>query len=150
MFSRGARSYPVPSFLTEQGISQHTYGKWLDKVTAAITKRDRVRLKPAIIMPAVVRSAVHNAVCDGGDKDYYTGEPLDWRLLQHFNLEPTRADKANHYRAPSVDHYVLSATNPVFRICSLRTNKCKSDYSLQELEDFCKKFLAHQSSTMVL
>ena len=137
MFSRGARDYPIPVFLTEQGITQHTYGVWLDKVTAAITRRDRERLKPATILPAVVRRAVHDAVCNGGDKDFYTGEPLDWRLLQHFNLEPTRADKS--------DHHILSATNPVFRICSLRTNKCKSDYSLDELKDFCNRFLAHQN-----
>jgi hypothetical protein len=145
MLSRGARSYPIPSFLQEQGISQHTYGVWLDKVTKAISIRDKARLAPETVSPAIIRKAVHDAVCDGGDKDFYTGEPLDWRLLQHFNLEPLRADKADHHRVPSVDHYILSAANPVFRICSLRTNKCKSDYSLQELEDFCNKFLVHQA-----
>ena len=143
---RGARDYLIPEFLVKQGFSQQIYGSWLDKVTVSITRRDRKRLEPEEVKLEIIRRAVHTAVCNGGDRDFYTGETLDWKLLQHFNLDPTQASKAYHSRVPSVDHFVLSATNPVFRICSLRTNKCKSDYSLQELETFCNKFLIHQNA----
>lgn len=139
--ARGARKYPIPQFLLDQGIDQEKYGRWIDKVVNAITRRDSKRLKTKLIR-MTFRAAVHRAVCSGGDRDFYTGERLNWKLLQHFNGEAIPDRK--HHEVPSVDHEVVHGTIPVFRICSLRTNKCKSDYRTHELIDFCKVFLAYQ------
>lgn len=141
--ARGAKKYPLPLFLSEQGVSQDQYGRWLDKVANAVVRRDRKRLSDRIDKN-VFREAIHLAVENGGDTDFYTGEFLNWKLLQHFNGSPVPARK--QHEVPTVDHEVVSATSPAFRICSLRTNKCKSDFSVTELKDFCQKFLKFQSS----
>lgn len=139
--SRGARKYPIPDFLERCGIDQNHYGRWLDKVTNAITRRDQKRLKQPL-SKACFRCAIHNAVCDGGDRDYYTGEKLNWKLLQHFN--GIAVPERKHHEVPSVDHDRVHPTKPIFRICSLRTNKCKSDYSIEEVLAFCEAFVAKQ------
>jgi hypothetical protein len=138
---RGARKYPVPDHISKLGISQEAFGRWLDRVTNAQIVRDRKRTG-ARVLAELYRQAIHRAVCDGGDLDYYTGEPLDWRLLRYFS-------KGNGVGRdcrllPTVDHEGLSANAPIFRICSLRTNKCKSDYSVMDLLNFCQAFIRHQ------
>jgi hypothetical protein len=138
---RGARCYPIPVFIREQGITQDDFGGWLDRVTRAHIKRDRVRL--GVRIPAeLYRRAIYEAVvqCDG--RDYYTGHVLDWRQLR-FISKGDGSDQ-NHWLLPTVDHENLDAEAPVFRICSMRTNKCKSDYSVEQLLEFCEAFIRHQ------
>jgi hypothetical protein len=134
---RGAKQYPLPEFLKNKGITQDKYGKWLDKITTPHLKRDRKRLKCPIDRK-IYRAAIHKAVCSSHGKDYYTGLDLDWKLLNHFADIPTKETtkgikRPNQEKVPTVDHENLSATKPTFRICSLMTNKCKSDYSLKQL-----------------
>ena len=45
---------------------------------------------------------------------------------------------------PTVDHEDPGSEDPVFRICALRTNDCKSDLTVEKLKEFCKKFLEAQ------
>jgi hypothetical protein len=144
--ARGAKHYPVPTHLSALGISQNDFGQWLDRVTIAHVVRDRKRTTDPI-KPAVYRKAIFRAVCDGGDFDYYTGERLDWRLLRYFSMSDglERDDRL----VPSVDHDGLNTVAPVFRICSLRTNKCKSDYSIEQLLAFCHAFIAYQERPRV-
>lgn len=138
---RGTLKYPLPAHIHALGISQESFGEWLDRATNAHVLRDRQRTKAAI-RPQVYREAIYRAVSDGSDRDYYTGELLDWRLLQYFskNEGAGRDDRL----VPSVDHVGLNTESPVFRICSLRTNKCKSDYSIEQLLEFCDAFIRHQ------
>lgn len=139
--ARGARKYPIPAFLSAKGISQEAFGRWLDKVTVAHLVRDRKRIKEQIV-PAIYRRAIYHAVIERPGRDYYTGEELDWTLLQHFAGKriPEREEK----KVPTVDHENISATEPVFRICSMRTNKCKSDYEVAELVEFAKALIEYQ------
>jgi len=139
--ARGAAKYPVPDHLKKLGISQDAFGNWLDRVSRAHIRRDRRRLKVRI-RPEVYRKAIHAAVCDGADRDCYTGESLDWRLLRYFSK--TDGAGRDQRRIPTVDHEGLSADAPIFRICSLRTNKCKSDYSVEEVLEFCDAFIKRQ------
>lgn len=139
--ARGARQYPIPAFLSAKGISQDEFGRWLDKATLAHVRRDRKRIKEKIV-PKLYRTAIYQAVIERPGRDYYTGEELDWALLQHFAGAPIpgREDK----KVPTVDHENLSATNPIFRICSMRTNKCKSDYSIIHVLEFATALIKHQ------
>ncbi len=138
---RGARKYPVPEHISKLGISQESFGRWLDRITNAHIVRDRKRRTDVKILAEVYRKAIYRAVCDGGDRDYYTGEPLDWRLLRYFSKSGSSRDGR---LVPTVDHEGASTESPAFRICSLRTNKCKSDYSVSELLEFCEAFIRHQ------
>jgi len=145
---RGAKHYPLPKFLAELDITQDKYGKWLDKITTPHLKRDRKRLS-CHIDRKVYRAAIHKAVCSSNGKDYYTGLELDWKLLNHFSEKPIQATekgikRAHQDRVPSVDHENLDALKPVFRICSLMTNKCKSDYTLKQVIRFAENLLRKQ------
>lgn len=138
---RGARKYPLPEFLRILGISQDSFGHWLDRVTVAHVVRDRERTG-AKISASTYREAIYRAVFNGGDRDYYTGEELDWCLLRYFSKRDGM--ERDEHLVPSVDHDGLNTESPVFHICSLRTNKCKSDFTTEELLDFCKVFIQHQ------
>jgi hypothetical protein len=82
--SRGANKYRIPEHLSRLGISQDDFGHWLDRATAAHVRRDRKRTK-AKIRPVVYRLAIFKAASEGGNRDYYTGESLNWQLLRHFS-----------------------------------------------------------------
>jgi hypothetical protein len=139
--ARGAKKYPIPEHFVALGISQELFGRWLDRITNAHIIRDRKRTKSKI-SAAVYRQAIYRAVCDGGDRDYYTGERLNWKLLRYFS----KIDDASRDQrlVPSVDHEGFDTEAPVFRICSLQTNKCKSDYSIEQLLEFCETLIKHQ------
>ena len=139
--ARGAKNYPIPQHFDALGISQETFGRWLDRITNAHIIRDRKRTKNKV-SAAAYRQAIYRAICDGGDRDYYTGERLDWKLLRYFS----KVDDASRDQrfVPSVDHEDFNTEAPVFRICSLQTNKCKSDYSVEQLLEFCEAFVRHQ------
>jgi hypothetical protein len=139
--ARGKNVYPVPKYLQDIGISQDDYGTWLDRITNAHVKRDRQR-STAPINRATYRCAIHKAVCDSNGYDFYTGEELDWKSLQHFNCDFS-LNRKDHL-IPSLDHIGLDPSTPVFNICSLRTNKCKSNYTIEQLIDFCCKLLIYQ------
>lgn len=139
--SRGSQKYQIPKHLSRLGVSQDDFGQWLDRATAAHVRRDRKRTK-AIIRPMVYRLAIFKAVSEGGNRDYYTGEPLNWRLLRHFSKN-NGLDRDERLM-PSIDHEGLNTKSPTFRICSLRTNKCKSNYSIKQMFEFCKAFIKHQ------
>lgn len=138
---RGTRSYPIPAHLKQMGITQDDFGNWLDRVTNAHTKRDRRRWKGQVERK-VYRAAIYKAVAAGGDRDYYTGEPLNWKLLEYF--AKSRVANRREKECPTIDHESSNPRAPVFRICSLRTNKCKSNYSTRELGEFCRAFIKHQ------
>ncbi len=131
----------IPPHIQALGISQELFGEWLDRATNSHVRRDRQRTE-AIVRPQVYREAIYRAVASGSDRDYYTGELLDWRLLRHFSTSDN-ADRDERL-LPTVDHVGLDVELPVFRICSMRTNKCKSNYSIEQLVEFCDALIGHQ------
>ncbi|HXC02781.1 MAG TPA: hypothetical protein VNU49_09040 [Opitutaceae bacterium] len=139
--ARGARKYPIPEHIKAQGVLQKDFGGWLDRVSAAHIRRDRKRTGVRI-QAAVYREAIYRAVCDGGDHDFYTGEPLDWKLLRF--ISKSDGVGRDERQIPTVDHEGLSTDAPVFRISSMRTNKCKSNYSVEHILEFCEAFVGYQ------
>lgn len=93
------------------------------------------------------REAIHKAVCDGGDRDAYTGERLNWKLILTYNNDESkkgrRKYKKKFWYLPTVDHVGDGMGRPNFKICGWRTNDCKNDLTVGELKKFCEAFLAH-------
>jgi hypothetical protein len=138
--------YRLPQCLQGK-CKQEKYTRWLDRKAAAHVKRDKKR-KNTTASGKLYRDAIHKAVCNGGDRDAYTGKPLAWRLIGRYNNEDSKREgwkyKKKFAHLPTVDHEGHGKGEPKFRICAWRTNDCKSDLSVRELAEFCKQFLAYQ------
>ncbi len=145
-----ARKYQLPPFL--EGIqTQEVYERWLHRRAQAHVKRDRKRGNRNA-KNAQYKIAIHHAVLASKGLDAYTLEELDWRLLGRYNNEEAKIQGRDYKKGfamlPSVDHVGDGLGAPDFKICSWRTNDCKSDLSLDELVAFCRKVLrAHDSSS---
>ena len=139
------RKYALPSFL-DSSQSQETYERWLHRRAVAHVRRDRKRGNTEATV-AAYKVAIHAAVAESGGMDAYTGEKLDWSLLNKYDNDESRKHRRDYKKQfallPSVDH-VGDGTGPAnFKICSWWTNDCKNDLSLAELLVFCEAVLAH-------
>ena len=140
-----AIDYTPPKFLED--TVKPRYRRWLNRKTQSLVRRDRRRWTQDVSW-AEYKQAIHEAVLCSAGKDYYTGEPLKWCLVGKYNSREAQA-KGSEYRRdfallPTVDHEDPLSRKPVFRICGLQTNDCKSDLTVGELKDWCKKFLRAQ------
>lgn len=137
----------LPSFL-ESRVSAPNYKRWLVRKAAAHLKRDRKRGN-AQSSGAAYRDAIHAAVVRSQGKDAYTGEPLDWTLISHYNNEASQAGrhgyKAGFALLPTVDHIEASSRESGFCICAWRTNDAKNDLSRDDFIDLCVRVLTHAS-----
>ncbi len=75
--------------------------------------------------------------------DPYTGEHLDWSLIQKWNNNESQrggaAYKTRFALLPSVDHVQGAGEDARFKICAWRTNDAKSDLSYADFLDLCEK-----------
>ena len=138
--------YALPQVLNNK-CSQADYTHWLYRKAAAHVKRDKKRGNDTATTQ-LYRDAIHKAVCAGGDKDAYTGQPLRWDLIRTYDNDNSKAGKRGYKKQfadlPTVDHEDDGMSNPMFKICSWRTNDCKNDLTIDELIEFCKQFLEFQ------
>ena len=137
--------FALPHFL--EGIqTQESYLKWLTRKAVAHIKRDRNRGN-VVATTSSYKVAIHEAVCESGGFDYYTGEKLDWTLLSQYNNDDSKKLKREYKKRfallPSVDHLDDGLSHANFKICGWRTNDCKNDLSHEELVDVCKKIVRH-------
>lgn len=136
--------YVRPAFLIPI-IPQTAYSRWLLHKARAHVKRDRKRGNSKITIEAY-KIAIHSAVLESGGRDAYTGERLKWELISQYNNEDSKAErrayKANFALLPTIDHVGDGKGVPCFKICSWRTNSAKSDLSLPEFVELCKKVVA--------
>ena len=63
--------------------AEDVYLRWLHRKAQAHVTRDRERGETCTA--AAYKAKIHEAVCAGGDRDYYTGLPLDWSLISRFD-----------------------------------------------------------------
>lgn len=137
------RKYPLPDVLKGK-CSQEDYTHWLYSKAAAHVRRDTQRGNP-VATKIIYRDAIHRAVCQGGDKDAYTGRLLRWDLIRKYDNEKSkigkRAYKKEFAGLPTVDHVGDGTSHPDFKICSWRTNDCKNDLTLEELMEVCRDVL---------
>ena len=111
------------------------YDKWLKDRAKALRKRD---LKREVIRDSVsnldYKRAIHRAaVFAGEDKDYYTGESIEWELLK-VEFVPG-AKRPPGY--PVIDHICPNHRNlgkaPKMVICREDTNNWKSNLTVKTI-----------------
>lgn len=123
------------------------YTRWLRGRAVAHVLRDRKRKVEGVTV-AGYKKAIYEAVCSGGDADYYTGEPLNWKLISTYRNPESAAGrtkyKAQFAQLPTVDHTLDDEGNPKFVICPWRVNDAKGDLSLAEFYALCESVLRHR------
>lgn len=140
-----ARIYNLPSFL-EGIVNRDTYVRWLRRKAAAHLKRDRNRGN-LVADGAAYRLAIHAAVARSAGHDEYTGQPLRWDLISHYDNDESAAHRRGYkrefYDLPTVDHVGDGLGAPDFAICSWRVNDAKHDQTYDEFVEMCRAVLAH-------
>ena len=140
--------FPLPECLNGK-CSQKDYKHWLDSKAKAHVKRDTNRGNITCTFESY-RKAIHEAVANGGDRDAFTGEALRWDLIRKYDNDESLAGRRVYKKTfallPSVDHLDEGLGEPRFAICAWRTNDCKGDLDLDELAEFCQKYLEHYRS----
>jgi hypothetical protein len=141
------RKYQLPDFINAQ---QTNYERWLHRRAIAHVKRDKKRgnLEAAV---ETYKMAIHRAVIDAGDRDYYTGEALNWSLISTYNNVESK-NARRHYKAgfallPTVDHVGDGMSAPDFRICAWRTNDAKNDLTHDDFVALCHRVVMHFQSS---
>lgn len=138
--------YALPACLNGK-CGEKAYVRWLHGRAQAHVKRDRKRFGRDSCSGERYRALIHHAVQNGGDRDYYTGLPLDWKLVSTYDNEKAKAGGEEYLRMfanmPTVDHVSGEGR---FVICSWRVNDCKTHLDEQEFLTLCKQVLAHRGA----
>ena len=132
---------------TDLGIAHATYIRWLRRKMVAHLKRDRKRFPLLTLTGESCRQQIHEAVCDHGTHDFYTGEKLDWSLVSTYDNEASKkggtAYKLGFALLPTVDHVFEPDRSWRFVICAWRTNDAKNDMSHEEFVALCQRVVDH-------
>ena len=135
--------YQLPTFLVGV-VTQEIYSKWLNSKTQTHLKRDK-KLNPTASGRSY-KEAIHKAVLESDGKDAYTGEELNWKLINKYDNTKSkllgRAYKHELALLPTLDH-VSERSSINFDICSWRTNDAKNDLSIQEFIELCRKVVTY-------
>ena len=138
--------YPPPDFLED--TVKPRYKRWLDRKAQSLVARDKRRRREKKVLKADYKKKIHDAVERSNGQDYYTGKPLKWCLISKYNGRDAQKGGVWYRREfadlPTVDHEDPTSPETDFRICALRTNDCKSDLKVEQLEKFCRTFLEAQ------
>ncbi len=143
--TRFPSDYALPDAL--RGFcSETSYRQWLTRKANAHLIRDRKRWhSTASVKDYMI--AIHSAVIDAGRYDYYTGEELDWGLVDKHSNEQSSAGWTSYKRMlammPMVNHAGDVPGDLDLRICSWRTDDAKSDLTLEEFVALCAKVVEH-------
>jgi hypothetical protein len=126
------------------------YSRWLLRKASAHVRRDRKRNGKDSCTVGGYRVRIHQAVMTGGDRDFYTGEPLDWSLIGKFENIAAKAGRSPYKKRfamlPTVDHTFDEEGKPKFVICSWKVNDAKCDLTLEEFYELCEMVLKHRAS----
>lgn len=140
-----AIKYELPQFLEGTNLERDEYAQWLHRKAQSHARRDG-RRRGRQISTSEYKQAIHEAVRDSNGRDFYTDDELDWCLIGEYRNDEAKRQGIKYRRRfallPTVDHEDPEAQEPVFRICGMQTNDCKSNLTIEELKDFCRKFLA--------
>ncbi len=141
-------SKPLPEYL--QGtITKGYYNVWLREKTGEILEKDRKRNRPCAngATFTLYENTIHEAVCNGGEKDPFTGEPLQWELIEEWDAKKAKDNRAYVKRfllMPTLDHCDPAGETVDFEICSWKINSCKNCQTPAEFIAMCRKIIAHR------
>jgi hypothetical protein len=137
------KKYQLPDFLLEK-VEQEEYEKWLQRKARGHFRRDRGRGNNTATAEEY-KMAIHEAVLSSHGVDVYTGEELNWTLLNTYNNKQSKKRGKEYKRQfdllPSVDHVDDGKGAANFKICAWRTNDAKNDLSYEEFVELCKKVI---------
>ena len=90
--------------------------------------------------------AVYDALAECNNKDYYTGDPLEWEIsLGIKSLEEAEVRQ----KRITFDHvHGRNLSNLEFVMCAGKTNDAKNDLSKEKFIDLCKSVLTHNGYTV--
>ena len=121
------------------------YSRWLLRKATAHARRDRKRNGKDSCTVGRYRAEIHQAVTTGGDRDFYTGEPLDWSLIGRFENIAAKAGRSPYKKKfamlPAVDHTFDEHGQRTFVICSWKVNDAKCDLTVEEFYQVCEAVL---------
>ena len=144
---RQNRLYGVPECIKGK-CEQAPYSRWLQRKAEAHAKRDRRRFGEQCTISGY-KVAIHRAVTEGGDRDFYTGEVLNWRLISTYRNAASVEGKSRYNKSlallPTVDHTLDEHGKLKFVICSWRMNDMKNDMTDAELYELCALVLRHRN-----
>jgi hypothetical protein len=133
--------FHLPAFLADV-VSRAQYVRWLQRKAQSHLRRDRARGNTVGSVASYKRS-IHEAVCNCGGVDDYTGEQLDWSLLSTYNNDDSklggRAYKAKFAHLPTVDHVGDGTGAADFRIFGWAVNDAKGDLALRDFVRLCQR-----------
>jgi len=136
--------YSVPDCIKEK-CDQQRYSRWLHTKASAHVRSDRRRFGKDSCTVSQYKAAIHAAVRAGGDRDYYTGELLDWQLVSTYENSASSEGKAKYKTEfallPTLDHTRDEKGQQKFVICSWRVNDAKSDLTESEFYDLCARVI---------
>lgn len=137
--------YALPSAL--RGLcTEVAYKRWLHRKAVAHVIRDRKRWQIPLAVTDY-KQAIHAAVIETGAHDAYTGDGLDWGLISKYDNEKSKTGRSAYKKTlallPTVDHAGNAPGDMNFRICAWRTNDAKSDLTLEEFIELCRRVLRH-------
>ena len=139
--------YELPECLKGK-CDEAAYVRWLRRKAAAHVKRDRKRFGRKSCTGAAYCMMIHEAVKNGGDRDYYTGLPLDWTLISVYDNDDAKEGQAECLKTfgdlPTIAHATVPEGSICFVICSWRVNDCRSHLSEQEFWTLCEQVLSHR------
>jgi hypothetical protein len=142
--------YPLPDCLRGK-CAPAKYSRWLARKAQAHVRRDRKRNGKGSCTAARYKAEIHRAVLAGGDRDFYTGELLDWSIIGKFENDAAKAGRSPYKRAfwllPTVDHTFDERGKQKFVICSWKVNDAKSDLTLKEFHELCESVLRYRDAT---
>ena len=103
------RLYEVPDRI--KGLcKQKVYSRWQHSKAESHARRDQKRFRRSCRI-SEYKKAIHKAVTEGGDRDCYTREILDWSLISTYRNETSNEGKAKYKKSlallPIVDHTPL-------------------------------------------
>ena len=116
----------------------------LQRIAVSLSKRDQKRGSTGKVQQ--YRLTIHQEVMAPEGREHWTGEWLDWDLINTYDNGEAAASKGEHKRQyamlPTIDHH-SNRPEPDFVICAWRTNDAKHDMTPEELLTFCRAVIAH-------
>ena len=114
--------------------------KWLDK-----HRENNMPLPKA----SKYFEAVYAALAKCNNKDYYTGDPLNWEISIEDDPEQDACPAKVRQERITFDHvHGRDLSNLEFVVCAGKTNDAKNDLSKEKFIDLCKKVLTHNGYTV--
>jgi putative endonuclease len=149
--------YPLPSYL-QRIFTVSTFARFLKEKAQNLRNRDKKRKKSVALKFTVAqyREELHNAIMNGGRTDPYTGDAIDWTLINKWDSgadpdvigqDGDGFDKAL-YLSPAVDHVDPDSNELEFEICTWIVNACKSVLNPADFIALCRKVTSHRLKSM--